>query len=68
MKYSLKIAAQKTDLLSKIGDIGLSCESGKSKYAPADLRMMLNDIKKKAKEESVEVDGRIATARSDMND
>ena len=67
-KYLLKITEKQTDLLSKIGDIELTCQSGKSKYLLTALKKMCADIKKEAKDETTDVKGRICTAWSDMTD
>ena len=67
-KYLLKIAEKKTDLLSKIADINLTCPSGKSKFPLKVLKTMCADIKKEAKDETTDVKGRTSTAWSDMAD
>ena len=67
-KYLLKLTEKKTDLLSRTADIELTCQSGKSTYAPSALKKMCNGIKKEAKEETTDVKGRIATAQAAMQD
>ena len=67
-KYLMKVAEKQTDLLSRIGDIELTCQSGKRKFQPSALRKMCADIKKEAKDETCDVNGRICTARADMED
>ena len=67
-KYLLKITEKKSDLLSRIADIDLTCQSGKSKFTPSALKKMCNDIKTETKEAITDVRGRIATAQVDMQD
>ena len=67
-KYLLKIAEKKSDLLSRIADINLTCQSGKSKFQFKALKMMCADIKKEAKDETTDVKGRTCTAWPDMAD
>ena len=43
-------------------------DSGKSHYSAGDLKKMIGDIKKQAKEEHNDVDTRLKTANSDMAD
>ena len=60
--------AKQTEVLDKMAQMEQILDSGKSRYAIRELRTMMGDIKKTAKEECDEVKSRIDSAKTDMAD
>ena len=65
-KVISKMNEKKTELVEKKSEMRQILDSGKSRYSPKDLRKMICELRKQAKDEHDDVESRLATARSDI--
>ena len=67
-KVIAKMNDKRTELLKQRTELKQILDSGKSHYSCNNIRKMIGDLKKQAKEEHNDVDSRLKTAKSDMAD
>ena len=67
-KVIAKMNDKRTELLKQRTELQQILDSGKSHYSAGALKKMIGDLKKQAKEEHNDVEGRVKTAKADMAD